>query len=292
MMNERVTVVIPAWNEAGAVGSVVRRLREALPEVEILVVDDGSTDGTGAEAEAAGARVVRHEKNRGYGASLKTGVLTAVEATYVLFCDADGQHRIEDVQRVLAHAGQCDMAVGARTRDSHAPVNRRPGKWVLRRFANYLACQEIPDFNSGLRLIRRSLLLNYLHLMPDGFSFSTTSTFALLKSGRAIHWEPIMVAPRVGESSVRQWKHGPQTLMLILRLTVLFDPLRVFLHVSAVLGLLTLVSLVKDVLKTPWDGLGAVTTICAIATVLIFLFGLLCDQVSAIRRELHAYHQQ
>ncbi|HMO05325.1 MAG TPA: glycosyltransferase family 2 protein [Kiritimatiellia bacterium] len=286
-----ITLIIPALNEVASIADVVRGLRAALPAAEVIVVDDGSTDGTGDAAREAGARVIRHEVCRGYGSSLKSGVL-ASGREFVLFCDADGQHRVEDVVRIASFGDAYDMVVGARTRDSHAPTVRRPGKWILRNVANYLARQELPDFNSGLRMIRRSVLLRYLHLMPEGFSFSTTSTFALIKAGYSIHWEPITVLARKGTSSVRQWKHGPQTVLLILRLTVLFEPLRVFLQLSAALGIATLASFAKDVLKSPWDGLGAVTTILALATLLVFLFGLLCDQVSAVRREMHDFHNR
>lgn len=281
-----VTIIIPAFNEEAAVGDAVHTLRKAIPDAELIVVDDGSTDTTPTLAAQAGATVLRHERNRGYGAAIRTGI-KASQRDYVLTCDADGQHTPEDVCRLI-DACDGDIAVGARTTStSHTPAIRVPGKWILRRFGNFLAGEKLPDLNSGLRILRRSVILKYLHLMPSGFSFSTTSTFAFLKAHYPITWIPITVKPRIGKSSVRQWKHGPQALMLMLRLTVLFEPLKVFLTVDMGLLMLTLISFAIDVSADAEKGINQVTVTLAIATLLVFLFGLLCDQVSAMRRELH-----
>lgn len=282
----QIDVIIPALNEASAIADVVRSLLAELPGLNVTVIDDGSSDGTGDLARAAGARVLRHPNPRGYGASLRTGILAA-ERDYVLFCDADGQHSATDVRRVIEAIGDNDMVVGARGADSHSPAARRPGKRIIRWYADHLAGQKIPDVNSGLRAIKRDVILRYLHLMPTGFSFSTTSTFALIKGLHNVAWLPITVVKRKGTSTVKQFKHGPMTLLLILRLTVLFEPLRVFLEMAGILLALTLLSLAKDLFMDFGKGLGAVTVVLALATLLVFLFGLLCDQVSAIRREMH-----
>jgi hypothetical protein len=205
----------------------------------------------------------------------------------VLFCDADGQHRIEDVARVMAECNNCTMVVGARTQDSHVSRNRRPGKFIIQHWANILARQKIPDINSGLRIIEKCVLLKCLHLMPTGFSFSTTSTFALLKGDYAVKWVPITVQARIGKSTVKQLRHGPQTLMLMLRLTVLFEPLRVFLFVTAVLLGLSFASFTYDMITTHFHKVSNTTVFFSISTLLVFMFGLLCDQVSALRREFH-----
>lgn len=286
MQADQVSIVIPALNEAAAIGPVIEQLRARFPESELIVIDDGSKDATAQIAEKAGARVIRHPRNRGYGAALRTGTTQATR-DYVLFCDSDGQHSADDVGRIMEAGDDCDMVVGARTQVSHVPMSRRPGKFILAKFADYLAGEKIPDLNSGLRMIRREILIKYLHLMPHGFSFSTTSTFAFLKTNRHIKWVPITVAERVGKSTVRQWKHGPETLMLMVRLTVLFEPLRVFLSVAAALLCLTLVSLCIDVFIAQGKGIGDTTVLLSIAMIVVFLFGLVCDQVSALRRELH-----
>lgn len=281
-----VSIVIPALNEEAAIGGVVRGLRESFPDAELIVVDDGSTDATAKIASDAGACVISHERNRGYGAGLRTGTAAAARE-YVLFCDSDGQHTVADVGRVIEAAEGYDMVVGARGQDSDAPLTRRPGKFVLARFANYLAGEKIPDLNSGLRIVRRDLLMKYIHLMPQGFSFSTTSTFAMLKTNRRIKWIPIKVEKRIGKSTVNQWKHGPQAMMLMLRLTMLFEPLKVFLDVAAILFALTLSSLAVDLFLTDEVGIADTTVLLSIATLMVFMFGLVCDQVAALRRELH-----
>jgi len=279
-----VTVVIPALDEVEVIGKVVEDLVGRYPDYEVLVIDDGSTDGTGDAASAAGARVIRHEWNKGYGAALRTGC-RAARGDIVCFFDADGQHHAEDVARLVAEVGPHDMVVGARTRDSHAPLSRRPGKFVLRVFADALAGIEIPDLNSGLRAFKRDVLLKYLHLMPSGFSFSTTSTFAMLKSDRPVKWVPITIEKRVGKSSVSQVRHGLQTLLLMIRLTTLFEPLRVFLPVSALLFGGGVAYFVGNLVY----GLGVtdVVVMSTVSGIMVFLMGLLMDQVAALRREKH-----
>lgn len=284
-----VTIVIPAFNEVSGVAPVVAGLRQRFPRTSVIVVDDGSSDDTASEARKAGARVISHDRNRGYGAALRTGV-EAAASEYVLFCDADGQHSPEDVARIIEACGDWDMIVGVRGKDSHAPLLRRPGKMVLRLFSNYLAGERIPDLNSGLRALRRDLLLKYMHLMPTGFSFSTTSTFAMLKTQRRVKWVPIKVAKRVGKSTVRQLTHGKDTVLLMLRLAVLFEPLKVFLAVTKLLVLACLTSFGLDVFRMINDrtgGVGDMTVVLSVSALIVFMSGLLCDQISALRREFH-----
>lgn len=285
-MSSSLSVIIPAFNEAAAIGDVVCRVRETVPDCEILVINDGSVDDTEAQALGAGARVISHKKNRGYGAALATGVRES-SSDLVIFIDADGQHEPEDITRLVSELESHDMVVGARQRDSYVDKFRAPGKRVLRVFANYLAREEIPDVNSGFRAFRREVLLQYLHLMPQGFSFSTTSTFVMLKANRPIKWLPIQAHKRVGVSTVRQLKHGPETLMLMLRLTVLFDPLRVFIPVSKVLMLLAVVMVMLNFIFFRY-AVPTSAVLFGMSSLIIFLLGLLTEQVSALRRDLHA----
>jgi len=283
--DEQFTVVIPAYNEEEAIGQVVQGIRETVPGMAVLIIDDGSTDATSASAAEAGARVVRHDDNQGYGAAPSTGVKHA-RTEFLVFVDADGQHDPRDIPRLAAEIADHDMVVGARDRSSHVAYTRRPGNKVLSLFADYLAKEHIPDVNSGFRVVRREVLLKCLHLMPQGFSFSTTSTFALLKGGWRIQWAPITVKRRLGTSTVRQLRHGPQTLMLMLRLTVLFDPLRVFLPLSGVLMFLALVMAVMNFMFYR-VAVPATAVFLGISSVIMFMMGLVTDQVSAIRREMH-----
>ena len=284
---KKIAIIMPAYNEADAIGEVLDRLLPLAKQNgwEVIVVDDGSSDNTGQFAKEHGAKVLVHPYNMGYGASLATGI-RGTDADVVVFMDSDGQHDQNDISRLLEHIGQYDMVAGARTKDSHIDLNRRPGKKVLKWFADYLAKEKIPDINSGFRAFKRDVLISYLHLMPQGFSFSTTSTFAMLKGGHKIKWIPITTIKRVGTSTVKQLKHGPEAMMLMLRLTVLFDPLRVFLPVS---GLLLLGSVVMTVLNFILyrRAVPASAIFFGISAVIIFMLGLVTDQVSAIRREQH-----
>lgn len=284
---ENIAVVIPAFNEEEGLKHFLPDLIKSLPGLFIIVVDDASTDGTKDVARANGVKVIRQPVNRGYGASLKAGSRTT-DKPWVLFCDADGQHRVEDIQKIIAARDEdTDMVVGERVQGSHTQKRRRPGKMILRNFANFLAGQNIPDFNSGLRLVKRDILLKYFHLMPDGFSMSTTMTFAFLKTNRNIKWVKIKTARRVGKSSVRMIKHGSQTALLMLRLTVLFEPLKVFLTLAGIMFVMSLVNVSVNLYLTNWDSIGTATVILFLSALIIFMIGLVCDQVSALRLELH-----
>lgn len=288
MTKERkICVIMPAYNEADAIGEVLDKLIPMAGKHgwEVIVVDDGSSDDTGKIAEGCGAKVLTHSHNQGYGASLSTGV-KATNADVVVFIDSDGQQDQSDIPRLLEHIDKYDMVAGARTKDSHIDLHRRPGKKVLKWFADYLAKEKIPDINSGFRAFKRDVLQRYLHLMPVGFSFSTTSTFAMLKGGHQIKWIPIKTTRRIGTSTVKQLKHGPEVMMLMLRLTVLFDPLRVFLPVSGVLTFLAVVMTTLNFILYR-RAIPASAIFLGISAVIIFMLGLLTDQVSAIRREQH-----
>jgi len=285
--DKKISVIIPAYNEADGIGKVLDNLMSVAKQHgwEVIVVDDGSSDNTADIAVNCGAKVLKHSRNQGYGASLSTGI-KATDADIVVFMDADGQHNHNDIFHLLEEIEENDMVAGARTKDSHTDFHRRAGKGVLKWFANYLAKEKIPDINSGFRAFKRDVLLTYLHLMPKGFSFSTTSTFAMLKGGHNIKWIPITTTKRTGTSTIKQLKHGPETLMLMLRLTVLFDPLRVFLPISGVSMLFAVVMTILNLILYR-KAVPASAVLFTISAVIIFMLGLVTDQVSAIRREQH-----
>ncbi len=281
---ESVSIVIPAYQEGEAIGGVVAAVREVAVslgcEYEIIVVDDGSTDGTGDIARMAGAYVLTHPYNKGYGASLKTGIRFATNRT-VIFLDADGQHDTNDIPRLLAERQTYDMVVGARKGTAGSPFWRKPGKVFLGWLANQLTGRKIPDLNSGYRALDREMVLRFLPIMPDGFSFSTTSTIAAFKSGHLVHYLPITVAKRVGKSTVTA-ADGFRTIMLIIRLVTLFAPLRVFLPVSAITFLIGLLFTFHGYI---YYGEASVKGMIALlASVQFFLFGVMVDQVVAVRR--------
>ena len=275
-----VSVVIPAFNEAGAVGDVVRALRAIAAWREILVVDDGSTDDTAARATAAGARVVRHPYNKGNGAAVKTGIRQAA-GEFVLLLDADGQHQPTDARRLVDRLGDYDLVVGSRSRAAQAGVARAVGNTLLNRLASFLTEREIPDLTSGMRAARRDCLVEFLPLLPNGFSTPTTTTLAFIKAGYNVAFEPIAVQARVGRSKIRLSKDGVKFLLIVMRVVTIFSPMRVFLPVAAVAfaagagyGLWTVVATHKI-------ANGAVLLL--LFSVLVFLVGLVSEQVAALR---------
>lgn len=281
-----VTVVIPAFNEEDAIGQTLDEVRAVLEphplRWEIVVVNDGSRDRTAAEVASRSARVITHRRNRGYGASLKTGVVNA-NGDIVVFYDADNQFDPNDIPRMVSELADHDATLGARTSKSHAPFSRRGGKKVLGWLANYLSRTNIPDLNCGLRAIHRDLLLDYLHLLPNGFSASTTTTLVLLKEGHDVKFVPVTVKKRIGKSTVRPLKDGMDTALLIVRLTTLLDPYRVFGPVSVVFFILGLVWGVHYIRLGRGLSIGAMFLL--VSSIVIFFFGLLADQVASMRRE-------
>jgi glycosyltransferase involved in cell wall biosynthesis len=277
-----VSIVIPAFNEASAIGSVVHALKHSADWHEIIVVDDGSKDGTAAEAEAAGARVVKHPYNKGNGASVKSGIRAAV-GDYILILDGDGQHRPEDARRLVSRLGDYDLVIGARSTETQATHARRFGNSALNRLASYLTDREIPDLTSGFRGARREHLREFIHLLPNGFSTPTTTTLAFIKAGYNVGFEPVEARARVGQSKIRLARDGAKFLMIILKIVTLFSPLRVFLPISVasfVLGTAYAAWTIATQSKIPN---GAVLLI--MMAVIVFLVGLVSEQISALRFE-------
>lgn len=280
-----VTVVIPAFNEGTHIGNVVRELIAEVPGVHVLVVDDGSSDNTREAARSAGADVIGHRRNTGYGASLRTGIFAA-KTSHVATYDADGQHRPEDLRKMIACAGEFDIVIGARGKDSHREMSRRPGKWVLSVVANLLAGQRIPDLNCGLRVMNRGIILRYVHLWPRGFSASTTTTICMLQRGYDVEFMPITTRKREGgKSMVKKVGDGLRTIQLIVRLIILFNPQRFFLPPAL---FLTLAGLIYGVVRAliGHAGIPTLAVMVVVTGLITGMFGLLAEQISALRLEL------
>ncbi|MDP6544457.1 MAG: glycosyltransferase family 2 protein [Phycisphaerae bacterium] len=280
------SICVPAYNEEQAVVKTLKRLRRSFPAAEILFVDDGSTDDTLAQANTVdGVRVFSHDRNIGYGAAIKTAIRNS-NREVVAWYDADGQHRAQDLEKVVQPVldGEKDAVIGARTKTSAVTRNRLPGKWILKSIAELIVRHKIPDLNSGLRCFRRNVIIRYLHLLPDGFSASTTSTILMMKRGYRIGYEDIIAVARKGSSTVRMVSDGLKAIQLMLRLLILFEAFGFF----TLLSMLQIIpGLIYGIVVAVRQGQGfpvlAATVI--ISGVLTFFMGLLCDQVVALRKE-------
>jgi glycosyltransferase involved in cell wall biosynthesis len=278
----QVTILIPAMNEAEAIGTVVGDLRAIAPWHEVVVIDDGSTDETAARAEVAGARVIRHPYNKGNGASVKTGIRAAT-GEYILIIDGDGQHKPADAVRLVSQLGTFDLVVGARSGATQAGPIRRLGNNVLNGLASFLADRTIPDLTSGFRAARREHLLEFIHLLPNGFSTPTTTTLSFLRAGYNVTFEPIEARSRVGMSKIRLSRDGPKFLLIMLRVMTIFSPLRVFLPISAGAFLIGAGYAVWTIATQHHVTNSSVLLI--VLAVIVFLVGLVSEQIAALRAD-------
>lgn len=277
-----VSVIVPAFNEEESITDLVTALRAHDRWHEIIVIDDGSRDATAERAAAAGARVVRHPYNKGNGAAVKTGIRNAT-GEYVLIVDGDGQHRPEDAGRLISRLGEYDLVIGARSHGTQATHARRFGNSALNWLAGYLTDRDIPDLTSGFRAARREHLREFLHLLPNGFSTPTTTTLAFIKAGYNVTFEAVEARQRVGQSKIKLARDGTKFLMIILRIVTIFSPLRVFLPLSAAAfavgagyGVWTIAT---------QSHITNSSVLLIIFAVIVFLVGLISEQISALRFE-------
>jgi glycosyltransferase involved in cell wall biosynthesis len=276
------SVIVPAFNEGPSIASLVSALHAAADWREILVVDDGSTDDTAAQAEAAGGRVVRHPYNKGNGAAVKTGIRNAT-GTFVLIIDGDGQHPPSDAVRLVQQLGTYDLVIGARSAHTQATAFRRVGNGLLNWTASYLTERPIPDLTSGFRAARRSHLLEFIHLLPNGFSTPTTTTLAFVKAGYNVRFEPIDAAQRRGQSKIRLGVDGVKFFLILLKVVTIFSPLRIFLPISAA-------AFAAGAGYAAWTVFTQAhvtnsSVLLIVLSVIIFLVGLVSEQISSLRFE-------
>ena len=272
-----VSVIIPAYNEEEGIASVVAGVLAGGAWREVLVVDDGSNDRTAERAASAGARVVRHPYNKGNGAAVKTGVREAT-GDVVLLMDADGQHDPADAARIVAPVGVHDMVIGARSARDQDLV-RALGNGVFKAVASWLTGRPIPDLTCGFRAARRDRMLEVLHLLPNGFSYPTTSCLAFLKAGHNVAFEPIRARPRVSASKVRLTRDGVRFLLIIFKIVTLYSPLKIFFPLSAAALLLGTGYAIWNVHYYGKIPMGAGLLIQL--AVVVFLFGLISEQIAS-----------
>ena len=279
-MKTRVSVVLPARNESTPIGNVVMQIRAQLPEVEVIIVDDGSTDATGEAATKSGARVIRQPYSKGNGAAIKTGA-RAASGEVIVFMDADGQHDPADIPALLARLDEgYDMVVGARQAGSQASLGRGLANRFYNRLASYMTGHKVEDLTSGFRAVRAEKFREFLYLLPNGFSYPTTSTMAFFRAGYSVAYEPIHAARRIGKSHIRPLQDGIRFLLIIFKIGTLYSPLKLFAPVAA--GMFLLGSLWY--LHT-FMNYGRFTNMSALlftGSVVVFMMGLISEQITAL----------
>ena len=280
------SVLVPAYNEEGSLKETVEALsqqKKHFKDMEVVVINDGSKDRTGEIARTLPVTFIEHQVNRGYGAALKSGLARA-KHDYIVIADADGTYPLEDIPKLMADAPSFDMVVGARTGEQvHIPLVRRPAKWMITRLAEYLSQRKIPDLNSGLRVFRKDTALRFLTLYPDGFSFTTTITLAMLTNHYTVKFVPINYHRRVGKSSIHPIRDFTNFTILIIRICAYFKPLNVFVPPAMLMILLGVIKSFMDYFDVLHHGTGGRLGLLAIVLMLtgiqMLFIGLLADLI-------------
>ena len=276
----KLSIIIPAKNEAAVIGDVVSSVRGVCKDAEILVVDDGSTDDTAALAEQPGVRVIRHPVSLGNGAAIKAGA-RAASGDILIMMDGDGQHKAEDIPSLLEKLDEgYDMAIGARDSGSHAGVGRLAANGLYNVFASMISGHRILDLTSGFRAVKAELFRKFLFLLPNGFSYPTTITMAFLRSGFPVTFVAIKADDRVGKSHIRPIRDGFRFLAIIFKIATLAAPLKIVLPIS---GLFFMSGL--SYYAYTYFTMGRFTNMSMLiisASVIIFLIGLISEQITAL----------
>jgi len=283
MTEAKVSVVIPAFNESESIADLVHAIQRRYPDFEIVVIDDGSADNTAEVAADAGARVFVHPYNIGNGAAIKSGIRAATGDIFV-FMDGDGQHNPEDIEEMLAHLPEFDMVVGARGKGSQASVGRGIGNRIYNWLGSYVSKFPIEDLTSGFRAVKAEIARSFLYLLPNTYSYPTTITLGVLRSGRSLKYIPITTQPRrKGSSNIRLLQDGVRFFMIIIRICTLYSPMRVFLPVSFVMFVLGTIRYAYSFITE-----GRFTNMSAllyVASIIIFMMSLISEQICQMRFE-------
>ena len=275
------SIVLPAKNEQAAVGQTVEKILRAWPEAEVIVVNDGSSDNTAQVAAAAGARVISQPYSMGNGAAIKTGA-RAARGAVIVFMDADGQHDPAHIQALLSklHEGY-DMVVGARDASGQASKHRGLANAFYNKLASWMTDHRIDDLTSGFRAVRADKFREFLHLLPNGFSYPTTCTMAFFRSAYPVAYVPIPVHKRVGTNShIRIFRDGVRFLLIIFKIATLFSPLKLFAPISVVFFMTGLAYY-----GWTYYNFGRFTNMSLLlfsASVIIFLIGLISEQITSL----------
>jgi len=276
----KISIVLPARNESDAIGQTIEQIQQLQLAHEIIVINDGSIDHTKQVAENANAKVVTHPYSKGNGAAIKTGARTAT-GDIIVFMDADGQHDPLDIPRLIEKIEQgYDLVVGARQKGSQASIGRGIANALYNNLATYMTEQKVEDLTSGFRAVRAEKFREFLYLLPNGFSYPTTSTMAFFRAGYSVTYVPIHAAKRIGKSHIQPLKDGVRFFLIIFKIATLFSPLKMFLPIATLLFMMA----------TGWYGYtlwdtGRFTNMSALlytGSIMIFLMGLISEQVTAL----------
>ena len=283
MSHNSVSIIIPAFNEAQVIGGLISEIRHLYPDSEIIVIDDGSADQTAEVAGRAGALVYRHPYNIGNGAAIKSGIRAAT-GDILVFMDGDGQHDPADIQQLLDYLPEYDMVVGSRSQNGQASFGRALGNTIYNWFASYVTKFSVKDLTSGFRAVKADIARSFVYLLPNTYSYPTTITLGVLRSGNSVKYIPIRVQRRQnGHSSIKFFHDGIRFFMIITRIATMYSPMRVFLPVSFVMFLLGLFRYVYTLLSE-----GRFTNISAllfVSSVIIFMMSLISEQICQMRYE-------
>jgi glycosyltransferase involved in cell wall biosynthesis len=283
MSATKISIIIPAYNEGDIIADIIGQIKSLHPDFEIIVVDDGSTDDTAAEADKAGAKVYQHPYNIGNGAAVKSGIRVAT-GDILVFIDGDGQHDPEDIARLLDNFPDFDMVVGARSASNQASLGRALGNKIYNWFASYVAKFPIKDLTSGFRAVKSNVARNFLYLLPNTYSYPTTLTLGTLRSGMSVKYVPIKIKKRAtGQSNIRLVRDGVRFFMIITRICTLYSPMRVFLPVSFVMFSLGLINyLYTFFMRSRFTNMSVFMFVTAIV---IFMMSLISEQICQMRFE-------
>jgi glycosyltransferase involved in cell wall biosynthesis len=276
----KVSVVLPAKNEAGAIEQTITKIKQLNVVAEILVVNDGSTDQTAELAEKSGARVITHPYSKGNGAAIKTGARNAI-GEVIIFMDADGQHNPDDIPQLLAKINEgYDLVVGARQKGSQASIGRGIANKFYNKLATYMTDHEVEDLTSGFRAVRAEKFREFIYLLPNGFSYPTTSTMAFFRAGYSIFYVPIHASQRIGKSHIKPLRDSIRFFLIIFKIATLYAPLKMFLPMAILLS----------VISTGWYGYTLyeyhrftnMSALLYTGSIMIFLMGLISEQITAL----------
>ncbi len=288
-----VSIVIPAYNEAAVIGRVLDEILDLSLDAEIIVIDDGSTDNTvEVAASRSGVRVIEQPYNIGNGAAVKRGIHEA-RGQIILMMDGDGQHPPADIPRLLEGCKRYDMVVGERTSQSDSEWHRDLANWFYRALATYIVKRPVKDLTSGFRAVRASLAKRFVYLLPNGYSYPSTITIALFRSGHTVSYEPIISPARIGQSKVRLFRDGLNFILIILRIGTLFAPLRIFVPLATLF--LTVGIGYGAYLLIFMRRFSNMAILLILSGIILFMLGLISEQIALLRMAQAGYsidHQE